>query len=330
MESVARDFSRLPSHVWSQHRYCVYGVGIASDSPLTLPRYSHDALCEVECLRGNARTFLAALDGARFDPRSDAWHRYAALDDGSAYARWETIGEFLVAADGRQILSRQIGDASAESFQVYLLGQALSFALVKQRFEPLHATVVAVGGRAVAFLGGNAFGKSTLAACFLEAGFRLMTDDLLMVRESGGAILAYPGPPRIKLFPSVARQVLCIGADAVRMNSDTGKLIVPIDERRTCAAPVPLRAIYSLAVPAAGRRDDVRIEALAPRQALLELVKSAFNRRLLTRDRVERQLGVMTHLASVVPVKQLVYPRAIDRLPDVRAIVLRDLAGRML
>ena len=48
-----------------------------------------------------------------------------------------------------------------------MLGQALSFALVKQGFEPLHATVAVVDDEAVAFLGHNAFGKSTLtgASC---------------------------------------------------------------------------------------------------------------------------------------------------------------------
>ena len=52
--------------------------------------------------------------------------------------------------------------------------------------------------QAVAFLGDNAFGKSSLAACFLAAGARLLTDDLLVLHESSDRVLAYPGPPRIK------------------------------------------------------------------------------------------------------------------------------------
>src|SRR5204863_102769 len=104
--------------------------------------------------------------------------------------------------------SRRFDGASAESFQVYLLGQALSFALVKQGLEPLHATVVVVDGQGVAFLGDNGYGKSSLAACFLEGGYRLLTDDLLLLKASGGDVLAYPGPPRIKLFPEVARRFL--------------------------------------------------------------------------------------------------------------------------
>jgi hypothetical protein len=34
------------------YRYCVYGVGIVSDSPLNLPAYEHDALCDVQLPAG--------------------------------------------------------------------------------------------------------------------------------------------------------------------------------------------------------------------------------------------------------------------------------------
>jgi hypothetical protein len=310
-----------------RHRYCVYGMVIVSDTPLALPAYSDGGLGQVECLSAPASVFLTATDGAVFDPRSDSWHRYAFLPDGSTYVRWETVGEFLVAADGRRIFRRRVEESSDESFQVYMLGQALSFALVKQGFEPLHATVVVVDNQAVAFLGDNAFGKSSLAACFLEAGYRLLTDDLLILQESPGGVFAYPGPPRIKLFSKIAHQFLGHTQNGVRMNADTDKLILPIGEHRSCAGPVALTAIYSLAAPSdACRTSRVNIETLSPRAAFVELVKGTFNRRLLSQRRLERQFTVMARLADLIAVKKLTYPRAIDRLQEVRAMVLADLA----
>ena len=112
----------------------------------------------------------------------------------------------------------------------------------------------------------------------------------------------------------------------VHMNADTDKLILPIDAHRSCAYPVPLKAIYSLAAPRdACRRLRVSIEPLSPREAFVELVKSTFNRRLVNPQRLERQFGVMASLADVVSVKKLAYPRAIDRLQEVRRMVLADL-----
>jgi hypothetical protein len=204
----------------TNHRYCVYGIVVLSDTPLALPEYAHDGLGEVECLSAPASVFLTAIQGAALDRESDSWYRYAVLDDGSTYVRWDAIGEFLVAADGRRITCRRLDQSPSESFQVYMLGQALSFALVRQRFEPLHATVVVDDDQAVAFLGDNAFGKSSLAACFLAAGARLLTDDLLVLHESSGRVLAYPGPPRIKLFPKMARRFLGDVATGVRQRAE--------------------------------------------------------------------------------------------------------------
>src|SRR5882724_9264015 len=91
-----------------RHRYCVYGIGIVSDSPLTMPHYSHCGLGDVECVRAPASVFATAIQGAVVDAQSGSWYRYAALDDGSTYVRWDTIGEFLVAADGRRIVCRRV------------------------------------------------------------------------------------------------------------------------------------------------------------------------------------------------------------------------------
>src|SRR5205823_339252 len=130
---------------------------------------------------GSPAMFSQAIGGLDLQSRSD-WYHYAHLEDRSSYVRWIGLGEFLVSSDGRRITCAPAPESSIESFQVYLLGQALSFALVKRGFEPLHATAIAVDGEAIALLGKSGFGKSTLAACFLAADHRLLTDDLLLLQ----------------------------------------------------------------------------------------------------------------------------------------------------
>ena len=330
-ESATSTSSSREAGVAARHQYCVYGIVVLSDTPLALPEYCHGGLGQVECRSAPEPVFLAAMRGVSFDPRSESWYRYAFLDDGSTYVRWDNVGEFLVSADGQRITCRRDDRSSIESFQVYMLGQALSFALVKQGFEPLHATVVVVNDQAVAFLGSNAFGKSTLAACFLEAGHRLLTDDLLILQDSSNRVLAYPGPPRIKLFPKMAGRFLGQSGDRGTMNADTNKLILPLGEQLSCARPVTLKAIYSLGAPRAMHDGpDMSIERLSPRESFVELVRSTFNRRLVSPQRLERQFRVMATLAGVMSVKKLSYPRVIERLPDVRNMILADLERGIL
>jgi hypothetical protein len=313
-----------------RYRYGVYGIAITSDTRLPLPEYAGGGFAQVECLTAPASVFLTATRDARFDSAPDSWYQYAVLQDGSTYVRWDSVGEFLVSANGRQLVCRRAEESSDESFQVYMLAQALSFALVTQGVEPLHATVVVVDGRAVAFLGGHSFGKSTLAACFLDGGYRQLTDDLLVVKTSCDGVVAYPGAPRIKLFSKVANRFTAYPMARVRMNGGTDKHIVPLEEQSSCAIPVKLEAIYSLAAPRdACRTTSASIEPLSRREAFLALVKGTFNRRVVSQERLARQFSAMAGLADLIPVKTLSYPRMLDRLPEVRDAVLADHAQRL-
>jgi hypothetical protein len=310
----------------SSYQYCVYGVTLQSGIPLALSTDGSGELAQIELRTAPASYFSDAQRELPAEQDSGSWFKFVRLRDHSSYVRWEGLGEFLVSARGHLITARQFDAANPESFQVYLLGQALSFALVKCGFEPLHATTVVVNGEAVVFLGESGFGKSSLAACFLEAGCRMLTDDLLVLKKLAGGFLAYPGPPRIKLFPKLARRFLGNVSNGVAMNSETKKLIFPLGTIRRCEIPTPLKAVYTLASPReVFRKQPVRIETLSPRSSFLELVKNTFNYRVVNSDRLERQFNETAGVVSVAPVKKISYPRVLNHLPAVRDAILADL-----
>ena len=88
-----------------------------------------------------------------------------------------------------------------------------------------------------------------------------------------------------------------------------------------------LYAIYALAAPRdACRSPCVRVESLSPREAFVELLKGTFNRRLTNQSRLARQFRFAASLTDLVAVKKLTYPRAIERLPEVREAVRADRA----
>ena len=309
-----------------RHVYGVYGITLRSEISLTLPEHEDRGLAEIELHTAPASFFTDVTRGVPLGKLLGSWYDFGSLPDRSSYARWPGVGEFFVSGDGCRIICRQFDVATAESFHVYLLGQALSFALVKKGFEPLHATVVVVEGEGVAFVGASGFGKSTLAARFLSAGHPVLTDDLLLLHPTNGRFLGYPGPPRIKLFPRTARRFLGRAASGVRMNPDTEKLILPLDRKQSYSKPVPLRAIYSLAGPReVFRKQRIRFDALSPRQAFFALVKNTFNPRIVDTDRLQRQFKQTAGLVSLVPVRKASFPRVISRLSSVRDAILCDL-----
>jgi hypothetical protein len=309
----------------TRFRYHTYGAAVTSDFPLALPGHQGPVLGAVHCRTAPSERFAAAR--SNLGP-ADAFHRWAPLADGSTYLGWNTVGEFIVSEDGHLVECCRAEGSPWESFQVYTLGQALSLALVNQGIEPLHATVVVIGGEAIGFLGDSAHGKSTLAASLLSAGDRLLTDDLLVIEESPRGLIAHPGPARIKLFPAIANAYLpCCKARTV-MNGGTDKLILPLAPHERCAVPVPLSALFAVTSPRdACRRRDVSIEPLSRRDGFMRLLRATFHRRVVRPSRLRRQFDALAAIADRVGVSQLSYPRSLNRLDEVREAVVASTVG---
>jgi hypothetical protein len=310
------------------YHYAAYGITIRSDAPLPLPPPTALGLLELEIHSKNGPIDSSIREQIRFEQDPSTAFDIGSLCDGWNYVGWRGIGEILVSPNGRYLACYRDDQSSFDSFNVYLLTQALSFALVKSGLEPLHATAAAIDGKAAVFLGDCGFGKSTLAAAFLQAGYRLLTDDLLVLHKTHAAPLAYPGSPRIKLFPDLARKFLGDAVTGVPMNPHTHKLILPLKHSQVCTHVLPVGAIYALAPPSDVRDNDVHIAPMNRRQAFLTILASAFNRAILDSTRLRRQFEMAQALANAWPVKKLSYPRTFDYLPAVLDAVVLDLCAK--
>jgi hypothetical protein len=307
------------------YSYLVYGVVLDSELPLPLTNAAEPRAATVTLRAADRDWLAAAIAGVPVIEIEPSWYRIAHLPDGAIYVCWEEWFHFLVSSDGRVVHYGLLAPAPDESFHAYLLSQVLSFSLVKQGHEPLHVTSVAKGGVAVGFMGESGLGKSTLAACFLAAGWQLLTDDLLLVSPESG--LAQPGPRRIKLYPEAARWLPGGTRAGAPMYPTSEKQIIALDAAQCADAPTPMRRLYALSYPeATDDSSSPRIEALTEQEALVQLLGSTFNTRIRTKARLRRQFECFGRLAQSIPVKRLVYSREMSRLGEVRDLILADVA----
>jgi len=321
-----RAFSQLPGEL---RTYRLYGVSISSELQLPLPEARgciEPELCKLEIRRSSKPISEILGDEAMLQRSPFSAFHFSQMPDASSYLRWEEVGEVLISKNGESITCHPFPQTETESFHVYLLGQALSFALVKRGFEPVHASAVTVGNQSsIAFIGDCGLGKSTLAAAFLQAGHRLLTDDLLLLQTRTRAIVAFPGPARIKLFPKVARKFLADASSAVPLNPKTQKQIIFLNDSQVCSVAIPLAAIYVLASPNKAHDSGVRITSLTPREAFVRLLENTFNRVIVDPDRLRRHFDAAQALANVMSIRKLSYPRSLEHLPLVREAILSDL-----
>ena len=123
--------------------------------------------------------------------------------------------------------------------------------------ETVHASTVAIDGRAVLITGPSGSGKSDLALRLLDRGFSLVSDDQTLVRREGDRLIAAPPP-------NIAGKIEIRGVGIVDMDNVTdvpvGLLVeltsdiqrIPDDgrERLIVGVPLPLISIDAMAASA--------------------------------------------------------------------------------
>lgn len=307
----------------NRHRYLVYGLVIASELPLTSVHEAagDDGDADILLLAGSADYFEAIVPGGPRDPED--WIEHVVLADGGVYLKSSEVFEATISADGRTAICRMLGDVEQRAFEANLLNFVVSASLTLRGEETLHATVLEMNGRAVGLLGPSGAGKSTLAAYLISRGADLITDDMLRVSFKDDAILAHPGPYRLKLLDQPAMGFLPDAVADGHFNALSGKIMVrPRREVPSHRAPSQLAALFHL-----GEQDDEVVEISNLRLNGLELAKtlmsSAMDTRYAASNRMERQIRFVARVAGLLPVHALRYPRTVGALDGVASEIRR-------
>jgi hypothetical protein len=322
---VSRELAAPASRATCHYR--LYGLSVRSAIPLGFPEHPAGGGTDVTCLFAPRRWFAEITAGRLPDEMTDGWYKRIHCADGSEYLRWPGLFEFNISHDGRLISCGLLEGAAVDLLRTYLLGPVLSFALLRQGYEPLHATTVVVDAKAVAFLGESGSGKSTLAAAFLRAGHRLLTDDLFLIGDVNGILCGFPGPPRIKLFPDVAQRFVLGRGACATVNPETDKLIIPLEPEQCDGEPVPLHGFFVLDEPERSV-SGVHFASQSGAQSLLRLVRSTFNARVVSQDRLRRQFLAVHDWAARIPMWKLTYPRTLETLAQVCDTIVSDIRVR--
>lgn len=217
------------------------------------------------------------------------------------------------------------------SVEMLLLNVVFACWLEWRGIPALHCSAVVVDGRAAAFLAVPGCGKSSLAATMMQAGYPLLTDDLLPVEYSGGEYIGRPSYPQVRMWPDRAQHVLGHYEDLDLVVPHLPKRRVPIGEDgfgTFCETSRPLGCLY---LPE--RRDPaewgtrIGITPLSPREELMQLIEHSFAVGVVQALGMHgRRLGFFSRMVPRVPMRRIVFPSGSEYLPRVRQAILDDLA----
>ena len=290
------------------HRYRAYGLRIDSEFPLP------------GLLPGKGRADAVVRAGeVDAEPEAAPVPRFVG-DARAGTVHWDHAGVARV-SDGRDVTVAPRPDVDAGALAAFLVGPVFGILVSQRGLTALHASAVALDGRAVAFLGGPGWGKSTIAAALHSRGHPVVADDIVAVRLRDGTASVLPGFPQLKLWPEAAAT---LGDDPEQLD--------PVQngaQKRRRPTPagfsgeeLPLARIYVLA-----EEGGPSAEALAPPDAVIELVRHAWAARSLHATAPGERLSRFAELAEAVPMRRLHRPAELDSLDKLGAFVEREAAS---
>jgi hypothetical protein len=133
----------------------------------------------------------------------------------------------------------------------------------------LHASVVNLEGRAVAFLGPVGAGKSSFAAAMHARGHAVISDDNAAVRLSSQDLEVEPAYPYVKLFPAIAA-ALGYGGDRLHALHDSQEKMAGNVDRHFTRRSLPLDRLYILR-----RASSPEIRRVPEVPLVLELIRNS-------------------------------------------------------
>jgi len=222
-------------------------------------------------------------------------------------------GEFfrIDYCDGTRVVVHESGQrvwacgatSDIEDTAAYLLGPVLGMVLRIRGVNCLHASAVAVDGRACAFVGASGSGKSSLAAAFARHGHAVLSDDVTPLEERDAAFYAQPAYPRIRLWPESVRGLFGTVESLPRMVEGWDKRYIDLASPpfRFQREALPLAAIYLLDTSPG----SPAIAAVNPREAVKSIVADTYATYLLDRERRAREFEFVGRLVDAIAVKRL-------------------------
>ena len=304
------------------HRYSALGAEISSDlvlPELTVSESTSDALVHIQ--QGDHEQW-PSLEPS---PHSTPTLQLAPQD-------WrlelEGIGWFRATGGERLEWQRWDDSVSDRDIRTFAVTSGLGALAIQRGALVLHGTALERDGEAILLLGHPAAGKSTLAWCLIQEGWRLLSSELVAVGSDG---IVQPGMHQLKLWHDAAIALELNWAQLPPVRKGLKRYALVAEELTCMPQPTPLRLIYALnrAKEDSGKEDDTEAEDekekvslkasrnFSQTTALMRLRNQAFHARMYRGMDAEAQLFMQAAaLARTVPLHALVVPDGIKAMAE--------------
>lgn len=236
---------------------------------------------------------------------------------------------FVVFDSGAQIRMNYPASSEFEDVAAILAGPVLGFAMRLLGVFCLHASVVAIAGHALALVAPSGGGKSTTAAALASRGHAVISDDVLALRIERNRVVVRPGFPRLRLCNDSMEALQEYGAClATTPHGEKHIAQLPQQGYLCTLESLPLVAIYTMNSIA----EEESIRPFPGAVALMLLLGNTYPDLFYRLHKSHRadEMRRAKHVLQHVAVRGINYPRRLDRLAELCAVLERDMQEQIL
>ena len=242
---------------------------------------------------------------------------------GSRYLRLAYFDgtQFWLDREGAEVWATWPSNLTIRDTATYLMGPVLGILLRLRGVTCLHASAVAFGDTAVAFVGSEGAGKSTTAAALARHGHAILSDDVVALAEHNGSFFVHPAYPYLCLWPESVESLYGSPDALPQFSANYEKRFLSLGKKelRFAERALPLAAIYILGE----RRGDPAplVEELPPQKAFVALVANTFATNTLDTGMRAKEFEILARLAPSVSIRALCAHQDASRLPELCALL---------
>lgn len=257
---------------------------------------------ELSIERGSLTFVSADLDAAG-EPALRIWR---VAEGAFLYLAYCDGMNFWLDRGGTSVWAVWPSTSSLEDAATFLLGPVLGLVLRLRGVTCLHASAVAFGSHAVAFVGDEGAGKSTTAAAFARRGHPVLSDDVVAIAEREGKFHVLSAYPYLSLWPDSVRILYGPDKTLPTFSANWDKRVLSLAEHRLGfeGTSLPLGAIFIL-----GERcfepQAPFLESLSPQECLVALVANSYATGMLDKEMRAEEFALFGRMLSSVPVKRV-------------------------
>lgn len=240
------------------------------------------------------------------------------VKDGMNHLVYADGMEFWMDANGQNIWSIWPDSLTLGDAATYLLGPVLGILLRRRGTECLHASAVALQGKAILFAGDAGAGKSTTAAAMARRGHPVLSDDIVAVTERDRAFWAASAYPYLSLWQESVEMLYGSETKLPAFSPSYAKkqLALGIDSYVFQEFALPLGCIFVFAERCSSPQAPA-IEELTLQESLMALIANSYATKTLDKEMRAKEFGFFGRMISTVRFRRLrphKDPRFIERM----------------